>query len=646
MAYHLYHETTPGSGSYTELNLAANALVGLRLRVAYDAPAQLSWSMIEAQHTAPIPRGTWIVFYDDSRGAADGGTFAAPIFEGRISLVDPKDNFSVEYTAEDPTAYAGQHCTVMSGAYSAGKPASYGNELPRRVYNSNNDADDDHAWCDDYNLTVGEMIADILDDCRPWLDDYLGAPSTGDPPYVGTDLSPLTFRPQDKIVIESASVREVVVDQLLTEWYPSRRMIFHPGTGATRRLWRIVDVLASTARTLTLNDYADAHRVLACDISASTERRYTAAKIFGPPKPTRREISTTTGDLDANWSGADETILKNNANGPELIGPSVVRHLTIDSTANASYRRIMRRLPAEEAAPSPDGGFAGIGSPLYVRTRFPYLKVKRPSNGQWYGVQGLRIDPETGDVWTSYPIYWPIAGATSAPYYEVPSEWVLVYAFLDTPLSVRSPSSGYSGTANTVYGLEAELKQYDEALAIGYENGVPVTSAARLAEFQKITDELHRAYRDVIYMGFVVLKGLAYDYLRLDRRINIAAKDDDGNTLTTGWESIAAPVTEVEFDFTGLGQTTLTFGSDLMDFLGIDVEQKKRFLQISAEQYRIDTGLTINIVRNGMSFAFGVQSGQGDEDAAGGGGGSPGYADGIVALPKANFAAMAVGGGR
>jgi hypothetical protein len=51
--------------------------------------------------------------------------------------------------------------------------------------------------------------------------------------------------------------------------------------------------------------------------------------------------------------------------------------------------------------------------------------------------------------------------------------------------------------------------------------------------------------------------------------------------LTTGWESIAAAVTEVEYDFES-GLTTLTFNNDQLELQGEDVAALKSRLKIKA----------------------------------------------------------------
>jgi hypothetical protein len=61
--------------------------------------------------------------------------------------------------------------------------------------------------------------------------------------------------------------------------------------------------------------------------------------------------------------------------------------------------------------------------------------------------------------------------------------------------------------------------------------------------------------------------------------VNLAALDDDGGTLTTGWEAVGAIVTDVEYNFSDR-TTQLTFSADQMETLGLDVQQLKDRLRI------------------------------------------------------------------
>ena len=84
----------------------------------------------------------------------------------------------------------------------------------------------------------------------------------------------------------------------------------------------------------------------------------------------------------------------------------------------------------------------------------------------------------------------------------------------------------------------------------------------------------------------MTLEGLDYTFARLDRRVNIAGVDGDGHPLPTGWESMAAIVTDVEYDFES--QTSIIqFSSDQSELLGFDPERLKQQLRVGAGEIRV-----------------------------------------------------------
>jgi hypothetical protein len=130
--------------------------------------------------------------------------------------------------------------------------------------------------------------------------------------------------------------------------------------------------------------------------------------------------------------------------------------------------------------------------------------------------------------------------------------------------------------------MQSSKRIYDDMLSVGYVNGIPVTTASRLAQYKILALALHEQYKDMIHAGGCVVEGIDYSYLRLNKRVNIAGVDGDGNAQTTGWENINAVLTDVEYNYGEEETTQLTFSSDQMEFLGWDIGMLKDRMGIMA----------------------------------------------------------------
>ena len=64
------------------------------------------------------------------------------------------------------------------------------------------------------------------------------------------------------------------------------------------------------------------------------------------------------------------------------------------------------------------------------------------------------------------------------------------------------------------------------------------------------------------------------------------------------------PLTDVEIDYSAPRQTTLTFNSDMLQFLKSDPETMKEELKIKAEQFRRDYGPAVTVSINGVRSTF------------------------------------------
>jgi hypothetical protein len=108
-----------------------------------------------------------------------------------------------------------------------------------------------------------------------------------------------------------------------------------------------------------------------------------------------------------------------------------------------------------------------------------------------------------------------------------------------------------------------------------------VTTTARRAQFVKYGQTILDQSKNIVWTGGAELLFLDWTYLRLNRRVNFEAKNGSGGMTTTGWETIDAIVTDVEYDFAAR-RTRLTFSSDTLALFGIDPEQLKTELRIKA----------------------------------------------------------------
>jgi hypothetical protein len=591
MALHLEIQSTPG-GSFTALDLTALRIAQLKLQIGYSHPATLSWVMYQPQQSIPIALNDFLRFWDDAYGTA-----ANPQFEGFLHDVSPGSEANlVSCTAYDPTRKASQEIPIMSTAWvdnGFGLIVEGVGAIPRLVFNNKIDNDDDFAFerTGAHDLSTGNMMATILEDALLPLR-YFNAAPAADQAYVAADLDSFVYRPQEKMVFESESIRSGL--ERLLQWEPAVKLIYIPGTD--NRHWRFLNVYNAPALTLTLNDFSGTHKVLSLELRRSLEGRYTAVKIYGPPTSAVETFSTLDGTLAPFDAG---TVLEDytDANGG---AQQVIAH-TQYQIVDPTKRRGTRLLPTSQ--------LAEMGAYDLVQTRSPYLQYSFDGGSTWMTILGVNFNFNIGlATLGAYPFFWSdhelVAGSTQ--HFFVPNAVRVIYAPYGVPISVRSPVSGFSGTAYTLANVQTELKIYDEMLAVGYEYGTPVTTDTRLAEFQTLADIMQFQRRDVIYAGGCTLDGLQYEFQRLNQAISFAALDGDGNPLTTGWEAIQALLTDVEYDY-DQGITTLQFSSDQLELAGFDAEFLKHRLKIKALNRVSQTYLAGAINFNANSFLYTVE---------------------------------------
>lgn len=535
----------------TTLDQVAVGFCQPRLEISYNGPARFSFRLHVAQHTRPIPFRSVISFEDDDNPGV-------LLFLGHVWEIIPQESNIVDYVCYDSTMRARNEITIMSGEHSST------NVIPRLVFNAKIDNDEDYAYAVANDVDVASILSTIMSNASSELANCQAG-------GLGT-YPTMDYKPQEKLVFESELLGQGI-DRMLS-LYPQHRIIFEPNA----RQWNIVKPTTSTAVTLTLNDFTASKKVLSFGIQPNIAQRYTAVHIFGPPVSTVETFTVSGGGLTPLWTAGE-------ASSFETSGPGIPDPVSIGNAGKAwqitdtAKRQGARIFPAETSVS--DSQFNVDGTSFQTRlAREPILQATW--NGtEWWTVPGIVVDYRNGIVTTPGAVYQKTT-SPSTPY-DLPSNVRFVYAPLGNPLKVRRPTSGFSGTAATVAGMNVEMRRYDEMLAVGYEKGVPVTTVERLAQYGKLADALLEAYQDIIYTGGCTIEGLDYEFRQLQRRINFAASNGSGGTITTGWESINAIVTDVEYDYENR-LTTLTFSSDYAAFLQTSLEELRRILKIRALQ--------------------------------------------------------------
>lgn len=559
----------PIDGELTQVDLAATAVVAINLQISYSHPAQLRWSMLVPQHEIPIPSGSFIRLLSGDHDSDD------PLFEGWVRDIQPAGSCRVNYVACDPTERASREIPILSG------PASSENSIARLVFNVMNDQDDDRTFQVEKEASVKEILERLFEDASEQLAErYAGREEETN--LEGID--DFDYVPQDKIVFESQTLR-VGIDRML-RFYPSHRLLYHPGSEDEGRTWCVVNVRESPALTLTLNQSAgDTPSVLSLRLDRSVLGRYTAVRIDGPQKMVLHQATMLTYESEE-FSEVDSGLMplwddENDDHFPtdEIPPPDPLTHQRWQ-IADPEKRQIARQLPSEVFVPLFSPGTIGYGS-AFQRTRQPVLLANYGSGYEI--IHGFEIlDAGRGIIGVPYLPYQRTDGTVGPG--RLPEDVKLIYAYLGEPLTARFPEVGFEGTAFDLANIACERRIYDESFVVGYENGDPeewISETERVEQFTLLAENLHRASSDIVYTGGAVLDDIDLRFLRLDRRVHITAVDRDGQLMETGWEEIGAVVTDVEFDFDA-GVTTLTFSSDQMELTQTSPEQVKRSLRVMA----------------------------------------------------------------
>lgn len=579
---------TTSFGSFTTVDIAALKLARFRLSISYGHASKLTFVAHASQETYPLGLRTFIRFWDDAGTDPDGNAFSSsnPLFEGFIEEVEPTDNMLVTMSAYDPTYKASKEFNLMSEPWNAGvigvsSPTYSDGVFPRLVFNSKIDNDDDYAWQRLADASVYQILKTIFEDQYHPLYWSNAAPGDGTSAgnqlaYIDADINGLSFKPQGKEVFESEGIRSAVMR--LLRYYPNIKLIWFPGT----RQWRFINLLSTPQVTLTLNSHNASNVVLSLDLYRSLEGRYTSIKFFGPTTSVTETALLSDGSLT---NISDSIQLQNN-----IATCCNVSGMNRWQITDPDKRRIIRQLPNYITVQTDDYS--------YVQTRSATLEAYWPENNTpgeagyhpagWRAIWPWNIDALNGIIEIPAPLSvyrYNATPAAGSPNYEVPTDIRFRYGRASTPIMVRYPETGFSGTAFSVANLRNEKQIYDEMLAVGYEYNNPVTTPTRLAQYQLLAQFLHSMLSDIVYTGNVVLNECRFEFCWLNRRVNIAAVDGGGASKTTGWESINAYLTDVEYDFDER-LTTLTFSADQMEQIGMDVDAAKARLGIRALEQR------------------------------------------------------------
>lgn len=558
-----------------ELDQDATGFALPKYQGSYSHPACFTFRLHAPQHTRPIPdRALIYVLYNSTL-----------LILGHVWEIIPTESNVVDYVVYDVSMRARNEITVMSG------PHGDANVIPRRVDNVANDNDDDYAFETLHNATIGDLIADYLTNAYNELrTNCQAAPLISGDPFVSSDLTPLDFVPQDKVVSESELLGQAL-DRLLSR-YPAYRIMFEPDIdgNAPGNQWRFINIQTCPTVTLTLNDFSpSAKKVMSLQLKRILDKRFTAFSVFGPQAITTTvayvndnagtSSSDESGGLDELWSSGEAINFSIYGPGGIGTGDAGRKWQITDSTK----RNLARIIPGGMFV---DDSQYNLGGTSYMQRQIngPTLQVTYDDGVTWWTATGLKWDQKTGIVETPFAMcqYDP-AGSPSNPY-KLPTNARLFYGYFGAPLEVRAPSSGFEGSAYTVAGMAVEKKEYDDMLSVGYEKGTPVTTEARLAQYAKLAQAKLDVYKDIIYTGGCTISGIDLDFHMLQKRICFAGVDGSGGTITTGWESINAILTDVEYDFDGIGLTTLTFSSDAAQYLQQSTDALRQQLKIRALQ--------------------------------------------------------------
>lgn len=667
-----------GTDEWDAVSIDANGINAFSLKIGYAGPSTLSFEAMLPQHATSIGGmvNTDLIRLRSSDYDGGNGLGVDPVFEGRVAIEPGTATIGVKCLAIDPTGFSNYPLMSSGWELESGEVVPVTGGRPRVVWNCKLDTDDDYATARSYNATVGEIIEALFTDHKEALKKEFAGPADGSDPFVAADLTPLTFKPQEKFAADGETLRPALT-ALLQQYYPTWRIRWEPGT----RLWRFVDLKDAPEATLTLNDNTGDDVVLSFEPHVSVEDRFTAVEIYGPSAMYQWDeyhehpytftqldgavtigatsivvddgtifpaidplddpdilpdnftilidgelcvVTAVTGTLPATLTLA--SALENNHSDNAIVSLTAemtLRNGGLTDQSGTDYeleewgagehvygmyklqitdedrRQILRILKDAYNAPTPGmtSGNASTGFDVittnYETAVSPVLMVKFPANnmgdGKWQALDGWEYSANDGRIYFGsiaqprflfrYNPNPPLRDGLTGPHVEEPDDVQLVWCSPANPLKVRYPTSGFAGTAYTLYNVEKVQRFSDEMLALNYERDPLLTSSDRLTHFTTLAQQKHAQLCDVVFAGVAILSGMRWDYLALAKRINVAAVDQDGEELETGWEAAKAWLTEVTFDPTE-NKTTLVLNNNQLELMGLDVAKMKQQLGI------------------------------------------------------------------
>ena len=211
------------------------------------------------------------------------------------------------------------------------------------------------------------------------------------------------------------------------------------------------------------------------------------------------------------------------------------------SVTNAAVAAAMRQYFPYPFAFRNSNGTAAALTTAPVCSVFWSASGSPPYNQSSIGVQ---VDPTSGTITTTSPTSLVYGGGVVTP----PTDVQIFVPVAEGSLTVSAPAGGgYAGTLYTVEGISrvktVTVREW--------------TDYSQTASIQVYCNELFDSLKDVVVEGEATYLGLPTTYLAPGQAISIT-----GSSYTTGYESLALPVTSCEVTFNS-GPSGTTWSTQL-----------------------------------------------------------------------------------
>jgi len=468
--------------------------------------------------------------------------------------------------------------------------------------------------------TVGEIVQWLID---TFADELIaaGVLAQGGTHYLQAEVDALDVIPPE-VVFHEVSVEEALLEVLRHQ--PDFGLRIDP---ATRR-FRFLRFSTLPERTVTIDQLPEGagDRVLANLLRPTTVGCYTAYEIRGERQLTPAVLYLSDGDLQEHWDPALEdswtlarafreyqrtdtgtggviqadtlTDTSKSWSTDEWVGGFLCQYVEMASgTRLIKAHRVLSNTATQVVIEGillqiPEGGshsyrlFNGVSPYRYVWSRYritdpakrlivrqvplvfqvandfmlqsPLVERKLTVDGEesWVPVHTQVFTDGSGCVLTATPLYTvgPGESPTVPGQATGPEDVRLRCAYASGALTARYPESGYTGTAYSDAGLARTRVRYVPEFVLANDR----------AQYRELAEELLQPLKDVNYRGEIPLAGLDWDFTGLGHRINVAARDRADDPIVTGFESIAAPLAEVRYDFFR-SRTTLVVATNVAE---------------------------------------------------------------------------------